>query len=148
MKEYIQNFLLQLVNDEPETQTKHKTSTKKDICLAYSIISNIALILGIIFAIPQAGSWFAGFILFFCCWMHNLYTIKEIWVYALNDICFWFVFPHWWFIARNNLFEGGRSVRNSAMCILAAKATTVGFWTLIYTNIIRNTWTALHGIFC
>ena len=62
--------------------------------------------------------------------MHDLYPIKEIWVYALNDICFWFVFPHKWFIPRNNLFWG-RSVRNSAMCILAAKATTVGFWTLI-----------------
>ena len=67
MKEHIKNLMLQLVKDESETKTKHKTTTKKDICLAYSIMSNIALILSIIFAIPQAGSWFAGFILFFCC---------------------------------------------------------------------------------
>ena len=65
MKEYIKNFLLQLFNDESETQTKHKTTTKKDICLAYSIISNIALILGIIFAIPQDWFLVCGFYFIF-----------------------------------------------------------------------------------
>ena len=74
MKEYIQNFLLQLVNDESETQTKHKTTTKKDICLAYSIMSNIALILGIIFAIPQ--DWFL------VCWFSLIFFVVECMIYT------------------------------------------------------------------
>ena len=76
MKEYIQNFLLQLVNDESETQTKHKTTTKKDICLAYSIMSNIALILSIIFAIPQ--DWFL------VCWFYFNFFVVECMIYTLS----------------------------------------------------------------
>ena len=74
MKEHIKNFLLQLVNDESETQTKHKTTTKKDICLAYSIMSNIALILGIIFAIPQ--DWFL------VCWFSLNFFVVECMIYT------------------------------------------------------------------
>ena len=74
MKEHIKNFLLQLVNDESETQTQHKTTTKKDVCLAYSIMSNIALILGIIFAIPQ--DWFL------VCWFSLFFFIVECMIYT------------------------------------------------------------------
>ena len=74
MKEYIQNFLLQLVNDESETQTQHKTTTKKDVCLAYSIMSNIALILSIIFAIPQ--DWFL------VCWFSLIFFVVECMIYT------------------------------------------------------------------
>ena len=76
MKEYIKNFLLQLVTDESETQTQHKTTTKKDICLAYSIMSNIALILGIIFAIPQ--DWFL------VCWFYLYFLVAECMIYTLS----------------------------------------------------------------
>jgi len=74
MKEHIKNFLLQLVNDESETQTQHKTTTKKDVCLAYSIMSNIALILGIIFAIPQ--DWFL------VCWFSLIFFVVECMIYT------------------------------------------------------------------
>ena len=76
MKEHIKNFLLQLVTDESETQTQHKTTTKKDICLAYSIMSNIALILGIIFAIPQ--DWFL------VCWFYLYFLVAECMIYTLS----------------------------------------------------------------
>ena len=76
MKEHIKNFLLQLVNDESETQTQHKTTTKKDVCLAYSIMSNIALILGIIFAIPQ--DWFL------VCWFYLYFLVAECMIYTLS----------------------------------------------------------------
>lgn len=76
MKEHIKNFLLQLVTDESETQTQHKTTTKKDICLAYSIMSNIALILGIIFAIPQ--DWFL------VCWFYLYFFVAECMIYTLS----------------------------------------------------------------
>ena len=76
MKEHIKNFLLQLVNDESETQTQHKTTTKKDVCLAYSIMSNIALILGIIFAIPQ--DWFL------VCWFSLIFFVVECMIYTLS----------------------------------------------------------------
>ena len=76
MKEHIKNFLLQLVNDESETQTQHKTTTKKDVCLAYSIMSNIALILGIIFAIPQ--DWFL------VCWFSLYFLVAECMIYTLS----------------------------------------------------------------
>ena len=74
MKEHIKNFLLQLFNDESETRTKHKTTTKKDICLAYSVMSNIALILGIIFAIPQ--DWFL------VCWFSLIFFVVECMIYT------------------------------------------------------------------
>ena len=74
MKEHIKNFLLQLVTDESETQTQHKTTTKKDVCLAYSIMSNIALILGIIFAIPQ--DWFL------VCWFSLIFFVVECMIYT------------------------------------------------------------------
>ena len=74
MKEHIKNFLLQLINDESETQTQHKTTTKKDVCLAYSIMSNIALILGIIFAIPQ--DWFL------VCWFSLFFFVVECMIYT------------------------------------------------------------------
>ena len=76
MKEHIKNFMLQLVKDESETKTKHKTTTKKDICLAYSIMSNIALILSIIFAIPQY--WFL------VCWFYFNYFVVECMIYTLS----------------------------------------------------------------
>ena len=76
MKEHIKNFLLQLVTDESETQTQHKTTTKKDICLAYSIMSNIALILSIIFAIPQ--DWFL------VCWFYLYFFVAECMIYTLS----------------------------------------------------------------
>ena len=76
MKEHIKNFILQLVNEESETKTKHKTTTKKDICLAYSIMSNIALILGIIFAIPQ--DWFL------VCWFYFNFFVVECIIYNLS----------------------------------------------------------------
>ena len=76
MKEHIKNFLLQLINDESETQTQHKTTTKKDVCLAYSIMSNIALILGIIFAIPQ--DWFL------VCGFYFIFFVSECMIYTLS----------------------------------------------------------------
>ena len=86
MKEYIKNFLLQLFNDESETQTKHKTTTKKDICLAYSIMSNIAVILGIIFAIPQ--DWFVvcGFYFYFLVAECMIYTLSKKYGFMLSMI--------------------------------------------------------------
>ena len=86
MKEHIKNFLLQLVNDESETQTQHKTTTKKDICLAYSIMSNIALILGIIFAIPQ--DWFVvcGFYFYFLVAECMIYTLSKKYGFMLSMI--------------------------------------------------------------
>lgn len=86
MKEYIQNFLLQLVNDESETQTKHKTTTKKDICLAYSIMSNIALILGIIFAIPQDWFLVCGFYFIFFVVECMIYTLSKKYGFMLSMI--------------------------------------------------------------
>ena len=86
MKEYIQNFLLQLINDESETQTQHKTTTKKDVCLAYSIMSNIALILSIIFAIPQ--DWFVvcGFYFYFLVAECMIYTLSKKYGFMLSMI--------------------------------------------------------------
>ena len=86
MKEHIKNFLLQLVNDESETQTQHKTTTKKDVCLAYSIMSNIALILGIIFAIPQ--DWFVvcGFYFYFLVAECMIYTLSKKYGFMLSMI--------------------------------------------------------------
>ena len=86
MKEYIQNFLLQLVNDESETQTQHKTTTKKDVCLAYSIMSNIALILGIIFAIPQDWFLVCGFYLYFLVAECMIYTLSKKYGFMLSMI--------------------------------------------------------------
>lgn len=86
MKEHIKNFLLQLVNDESETQTQHKTTTKKDVCLAYSIMSNIALILGIIFAIPQDWFLVCGFYLYFLVAECMIYTLSKKYGFMLSMI--------------------------------------------------------------
>ena len=86
MKEYIKNFLLQLFNDESETQTQHKTTTKKDVCLAYSIMSNIALILGIIFAIPQDWFLVCGFYLYFLVAECMIYTLSKKYGFMLSMI--------------------------------------------------------------
>ena len=86
MKEHIKNFLLQLVTDESETQTQHKTTTKKDVCLAYSIMSNIALILGIIFAIPQDWFLVCGFYLYFLVAECMIYTLSKKYGFMLSMI--------------------------------------------------------------
>ena len=86
MKEHIKNFLLQLVNDESETQTQNKTTTKKDVCLAYSIMSNIALILGIIFAIPQDWFLVCGFYLYFLVAECMIYTLSKKYGFMLSMI--------------------------------------------------------------